>query len=86
MRLSIDEQTKLANIYEEKVLVEMDVAGIMGGSPTSGGSLENVDGYATGDNRIPKVLGAVQTRRGIAKKKGKKKVKVGTKSAPYKLL
>jgi hypothetical protein len=82
MRLSIDEQTKLANIYEEKVLIEMDVAGIMGGSPTSGGSLENVDGYATGDNRIPKVLGGIQTRKGLAKKKGKKRRRVGMKSAP----
>lgn len=85
MRLSIEEQTKLANIYETKVLVEMDVAGIMGGSPTSGGSLENVDGYATGDSRIPKILGGVQTRRGLTKKKRKKKRKVGTKSAPNKL-
>jgi hypothetical protein len=81
MRLSIEEQTKLANIYETKVLVEMDVAGIMGGAPTSGGSLENVDGYAAGDNRIPKILGGIQTRRGLAKKNGKKKRKVGTKSA-----
>ena len=86
MRLSMAEQVKLANIYEEKVLIEMDVAGIMGGSPTSGGSLENIDGYATGDNRIPKVLGGIQTRRGISKKKGKKKLKVGTKTAPNKLL
>ena len=81
MRLSIEEQRILSNIYEEKVLVEMDVAGIMGGSPTSGGSLENVDGYASGDNRIPKVLGGIQTRKGLAKKKGKKKIRVGTKSA-----
>lgn len=85
MRLSIEEQTKLANIYETKVLVEMDVAGIMGGAPTSGGSLENVDDYATGDTRIPKVLGGMQTRKGLAKKKGKKKRKVGTFRAPNKL-
>jgi hypothetical protein len=81
MRLSIAEHEKLSKLYEEKVLVEMDVAGIMGGAPTSGGSLENVDGYAAGDTRIPKVLGGVQTRKGIAKKKGKKKVRVGTKRA-----
>ena len=80
MRLSIEEQTKLANIYEERVLIEMDVAGIMGGAPTSGGSLENIDGYAAGDNRIPKVLGGIQTRKGLTKKKGKKR-KVGMKSA-----
>lgn len=81
MRLSIEEQRILSNIYEEKVLIEMDVASIMGGAPTSGGSLENVDGYATGDNRIPKVLGGIQTRKGLAKKKGKKRRRVGTKSA-----
>ena len=82
MRLSIEEQNKLSQIYEEKVLVEMDVDGIMGGAPTSGGSLENVDGYATGDTRIPKVLGGVQTRNGIAKKKGKKNKKLARKLRP----
>jgi hypothetical protein len=76
MRLSIAEHEKISKLYEEKVLVEMDVAGIMGGAPTSGGSLENIDGYAAGDTRIPKVLGAVQTRKGLVKKKGKKTRKV----------
>jgi hypothetical protein len=86
MRLSIEEQTKLANIYETKVLVEMDVGGVVGGAPTSGGSLENVDGYAAGDNRIPKILGGIQTRRGLAKKKGKKKGKLARNLRPNKLL
>ena len=84
MRLSREEHEKLSQIYEEKVLVEMDVAGIMGGAPTSGGSLENVDGYAAGDTRIPKVLGGIQTRKGIAKKKGKKKKKLARKLRPNK--
>lgn len=73
MRLSIAEHEKLSKLYEEKVLVEMDVAGIMGGAPTSGGNLENVDGYATGDTRIPKVFGGIQTRKGVLKKKKGKK-------------
>jgi hypothetical protein len=73
MRLSIAEHEKLSKLYEEKVLVEMDVAGIMGGAPTSGGNLENIDGYAAGDTRIPKILGGIQTRKGLAKKSKKKK-------------
>jgi len=82
MRLSIEEQGKLSKLYEEKVLVEMDVAGIMGGAPTSGGSLDHVDGFEAGDTRIPKILGGVQTRRGLAKKKGKKKVKLARNVRP----
>lgn len=71
MRLSIQEQEKLSKIYEEKVLIEMDVNSVMGGFPTSGGSLENGDDYAPGDTRVPKILGNVQTRKKPIKK-GKK--------------
>jgi hypothetical protein len=73
MRLSIEEHNKLSKLYEEKVLVEMDVDSVMGGAPTSGGSLENADDYAPGDTRVPKVLGTIQTRKNSAKtKKGKR--------------
>ena len=82
MRLSIEEHEKLSKLYEEKVLVEMDVSGIMGGAPTSGGSLENVDGYASGDTRIPKILGGVQNRKGLLKKKGNKKRKLARNVRP----
>ena len=65
MRLSSKDHEILSNIYSEKVLVEMDVGGVMGGSPTSGGSIETGDNYAPGDTRIPKLLGGVQTRKGM---------------------
>lgn len=77
MKLSIEDQDNISKIYVESVLMEdMTAGGVVGGVPTSGGSLENVDGYATGDTRIPKVLGGVQTRKGLVKKsKKRKKVK-----------
>ena len=72
MRLSIVDQEKLSDIYLESVLVEdMTVGDMVGGSPTSGGSIENIDSYAPGDTRIPKILGGVQTRNGMKKKKKK---------------
>lgn len=73
MRLSREEQEKLSKLYEEKVLIEMDVGSVVGGDPTSGGALENSDDYATGDNRIPYLIGRVQTRKGNLKKKKKSK-------------
>jgi hypothetical protein len=62
---------KLAEIYENKVLVEMDVGSVVGGLPTSGGNLENADDYATGDNRIPYLIGRIQFRNGATGKKVK---------------
>lgn len=59
----------IAKIYEEKVLVEMDVGGVVGGVPTTGGDIENSDDYATGDNRIPYLMGRIQSRTGLLKKK-----------------
>jgi len=59
----------IAKIYEEKVLVEMDVGGVVGGVPTTGGGIENSDDYATGDNRIPYLMGRIQSRTGLLKKK-----------------
>ena len=73
MRLSSKDRDILSNIYSESVLIEMDVDSVMGGSPTLGGELENGDNYAPGDTRIPKLLGDVQTRKGKAKKKCKRK-------------
>ena len=79
MRLSIEEQQKLSKIYEEKVLLEMDVSGVVGGSPTTGGAIENSDDYATGDNRIPYLIGRPLTRKGPVKtSKRKKKSKKST--------
>ena len=76
MRLTIEDHDKLANLYMESVLVEMDVGSVVGGSPTHGGAIENGDNYAKGDTRIPKVLGAIQTRKGKLKRKGKVRRKV----------
>lgn len=73
----------LSDIYENKVLVEMDVGSITGGSLTSGGNLENADDYAPNDNRIPYVMGRIQSRTG---KVGKKKKKVARKLPLNKLL
>lgn len=69
---------KLAEIYENSILIEMDVGGIMGGEPTSGGNLENTDEYAPNDNRIPYVMGRIQSRTGKVgtQKKAKKTARV----------
>lgn len=75
----------LSDIYENKVLVEMDVGGVVGGMPTSGGNLENADDYAPNDNRIPYVMGRIQSRTGLVKK-GKKSKKLARKMRPNKLL
>lgn len=75
MRLSIEESNKLSQLYTEKVLVEMDVDGVMGGSETSDEDLENHDDYAPGDDRIPHLIGNVITRKGatpLKKKKGRR--------------
>ena len=71
MRLKLEEETNLVNIYES-ILIEMDVASVVGGSPISN-NLGNIDNYAKGDTRIPKVLGGIQTRRGTIKRKKKRK-------------
>lgn len=63
---------KIAEIYENKVLIEMDVGSVVGGTPTSGGNLENADEYAPNDNRIPYVMGRIQSRTGKVGKKLKK--------------
>ena len=75
MELSSKDSEKLADIYVENILIEMDAGSVMGGTPTSGGSIENTDDYAPGDTRIPKLLGDVQTRKGKVKKKSSKKKK-----------
>ena len=72
----------LANIYENNILVEMDVGGIMGGLPTSGGNLENADDYAPNDNRIPYVMGRIQSRTGKVGKNKKKNKKLARKMRP----
>lgn len=54
----------------------MTASNTFGGSPnigTHGGAVGNSDWYAPGDTRIPKVLGGIQTRHGMLKKKKKKK-------------
>lgn len=63
---------KIADIYENKVLVEMDVSGVVGSSSVTDNGLENEDDYATGDNRIPYVMGRIQSRTGKTKQKLKK--------------
>lgn len=73
MRLSIEESEKLSKLYTEKVLVEMDVYGVLGDSPQSD-ELENQDDYAPGDNRIPTLIGNVITRKGAVPKKKKRKL------------
>lgn len=67
---------KLAEIYEKSILIEMDAGGVMGGEPTSGGNLENADDYAPNDNRIPYIMGRIQSRTGKVGKKPKKSKKL----------
>lgn len=74
MRLSIEESEKLIKLYTEKVLVEMDVNDVMGGSATTD-DLENHDDYAPGDSRIPKLIGNVITRKGSIPPKKRKKIR-----------
>jgi hypothetical protein len=73
-RLTIEEETKLGELYIE-ILNEMDSGDIFGNVPSHGGDIENTDFYATGDTRRPKLLGGVQTRSGLIKKKKRKKLK-----------
>lgn len=61
-------------LYTEKVLVEMDVDSVMGGSPVED-DLENHDDYAPGDSLIPKLIGNVITRKGAVPLKRKKKLR-----------
>ena len=77
MRLSIAESNKLAEIYTNKVLVEdMTDGGVLGGGGgDSPQDMENGDDYAKGDNRIPYVIGKIQTRRDDKNRRGKKKYK-----------
>ena len=69
-RLTIEEQKQLGDIYDE-IINEMESIDVLGPFVTHN-RLENEDDYAPGDNRIPKLLGGVQTRKGIIKKKKKK--------------
>lgn len=91
---TIEDQKNMEMIYES-MFVENDSSGVLGPVAMvdgSGGSLvgQNVDGYATGNNKIPVLLGKVQTRSGPikkklkktnSKKKTKKSNKVGTETA-----
>ena len=74
-RLTIEEQKQLGDIYDSIMISEMDVGDVLGNFTGHGGDIENTDFYAPGDNRIPKVLGGIQTRKGILKKKSKKRKK-----------
>lgn len=71
MRLSRAEQEIIANIYEKMLTEDMDAGGMMGGTPTSSGAIENEDDFAKGDTRIPYIVGRVQTRKGVIKKRKK---------------
>lgn len=71
-RLTLEEETKLGELYMD-VINEMDSGDIFGNVLGHGGDIENNDFYATGDTRRPKLLGGVQTRSGMIKKKKRKK-------------
>lgn len=71
-KLTIEEENKLQKLYI-KIINEMDSGDIFGNIPGNGGNIENNDFYATGDTRRPKLLGGVQTRSGMNKKKKRKK-------------
>lgn len=78
-RLSIQEQKKIADIYQEILEEDMNSGGLLGGVAPADAitSLNNKDNYAPGDTRIPKVLGrgVVQTRKGAIKRKVRKNKK-----------
>ena len=73
-KLTIKEQLEIGELYME-ILNEMDSGDIFGNIPGHGGDIENSDFYATGDTRRPKLLGGVQTRSGMIKKKKRKKLR-----------
>lgn len=77
MKLSSTDREKLEKIYVESVLQEdLTSGGLFGVTTEFGNELENGDNYAPEDNRIPHLLGRVQTRKGsIGKKKKRKKTK-----------
>ena len=75
MRLSSVDQEKIADIYEKMFTEGMTEGGMMGGVPTTGGSIENSDNYAKGNTCIPYVVGKIQTRKGSLKKLRKKRKK-----------
>jgi hypothetical protein len=68
-RLSSEESEKIAELYME--MVSADILGDIGGDEADLGT-PNKDDYAKGDNRIPKLIGNVQTRKGSIKNKQKK--------------
>lgn len=69
-KLSSQDFENLNNIYES-LLIEMEIGDVVGTS-TEELKLDNEDDYASGDTRIPTLLGnTVQTRNG--KIKGKKR-------------
>ena len=78
---SVNDRKRLSELYES-TLVEMDVSSVMGGDVETL-SLENEDDYAPDDNRVPYLMGRIQSRTVSVKKNKKKKTsrKVGTKSA-----
>ena len=80
LRLSITEQNKIANLYQE-ILEDMSAgAGGMFGEPQEpivDLGEPNEDKYARGDTRIPKSIfgGNILTRKGMIKSKDKKSSK-----------
>ena len=75
-RLTIEEQKQLGDIYDQIMINEMDTGDVLGSFTGHGGDIEITDFYAPGDTRRPKLLGGVQTRKGILKKKSKKRKKL----------
>ena len=76
-RLSMAEEKIIADLYHEILIENMTDTGVVGAPTPTIGKLVNGDDYATGDNRIPKLIGKgdVLTRKGAVKMKSRKKSK-----------
>ena len=59
--------------YFKKLMAEMTTASAGVGSTNVTGEHKQGDFYAPNDTRIPKMLGKVDTRKGVVGKKGKSK-------------
>ena len=74
-RLSMVEEKIIGDLYQEILMESMAEASVMGPTiiPTIG-KLVNDDTYATGDNRIPKLIGKnILTRKGALKSRKRRK-------------
>lgn len=68
------DQKNLETIYES-IINEMTAGSVTGGSTSPNNNLLNDDDYATGDDRVPYLIGKIMTRTKALSPKNSKKSK-----------